>query len=89
MCKSGNGKIYQSIHAEEVPWNLLNFEARLMEENEVWEGFTGDNEYGIILLGGNYEVSSDKGNWKTVHGRKMFSVALPIRCICHGIPNSN
>ncbi len=74
LCKPSNGKIYQSIHAEEVPWNLLNFEARLMEEHEMWEGFTGDNEYGIILLGGNYEVTSDKGNWKTVNGRKdVFS----------------
>lgn len=74
LCKPADGKIYQSIHADEVPWNLLNFEARLMEEQEVWEGYTGDNEYGIILLGGNYEVSSDKGNWKTVNGRKdVFS----------------
>lgn len=66
--------IYQSITKEEARWQYLNFQARLMKQGEVWEGSTDENEYGIILLGGNYSVVTDKGNWKTVDGRKdVFS----------------
>ncbi|MDB4742826.1 5-deoxy-glucuronate isomerase, partial [Cyclobacteriaceae bacterium] len=34
------------------------------------KGFTGENEYGIILLSGDYSVKTDQGNWKTKNGRK-------------------
>jgi 5-deoxy-glucuronate isomerase len=61
--------IYQEVLAKDAKWQYLNFNARLMKQNEVWKGYTGDNEYGIILLSGNYSVTTDKGNWKTVNGR--------------------
>lgn len=71
--KSGFG-IYQEVLAKDADWQYLNFNARLMKQNEVWKGHTGDQEYGIILLSGNYSVKTDKGNWKTVNGRSsVFS----------------
>ena len=66
---AGTG-IYQSITKEEAGWQYLNFQARVMKKDEVWKEETGDNEYGIILLSGNYSIKSNKGNWKTVNGRK-------------------
>ncbi len=66
--------IYQSILKEETGWQFLNFEARLMKKGEKWKGNTWENEYAIILLGGNYSVKTDKGNWETKNGRKdVFS----------------
>lgn len=66
--------VYQSILREDTGWQYLNFEARLMKKGEFWSASTGDNEYAIILLGGNYSVRSDKGNWQTLNGRKdVFS----------------
>jgi len=66
--------VYQSILKEETGWQFLNFQARLMKQGEKWSAHTGDNEYAIVLLGGNYSVQSDKGNWKTLNGRKdVFS----------------
>jgi 5-deoxy-glucuronate isomerase len=66
--------VYQKVSAEEAGWEHLSFEARLMRKGEIWEGNTGENEYGIILLSGNYSVVSDKGSWKTENGRKsVFS----------------
>jgi len=62
--------IYQSILKEETGWQYLNFQARLMKKGEIWSSHTEGNEYAIILLGGNYSMKSDKGNWETVNGRK-------------------
>ncbi len=67
-------KIYHSVTPESAQWEYLSFEAREMELNETWEHDTEENEMVIVLLGGNFEVSSNHGNWKTVNGRKdVFS----------------
>jgi 5-deoxy-glucuronate isomerase len=70
---SGFG-IYQSILREETGWQFLNFQARLMKKGEKWTSATDENEYAIILLGGNYSVKTDRGDWETGNGRKdVFS----------------
>ncbi len=66
--------VYQHISREDGGWQYLNFAARTMQEGDVWAGNTGDNEYAIILLAGNYRVDTDKGGWQTINGRKdVFS----------------
>ena len=66
--------IYQHISREEGNWEFLNFAARTMQKGEQWSDNTGGNEYAIILLGGNFSVKSDKGEWATHNGRKdVFS----------------
>lgn len=40
-----------------------------MENGEVWEHRTGENEMVIVLLSGNFKVESDKGSWETLNGR--------------------
>ncbi|MEO7393827.1 MAG: 5-deoxy-glucuronate isomerase, partial [Chitinophagaceae bacterium] len=62
--------VYQKILAADAGWTHLNVEARLMRKDEVWEGNTGENEYGFILLSGNYSVTTDRGSWQTINGRK-------------------
>ncbi len=62
--------VYQSVSATEAGWTHLNFEARLMQKHVVWEGDTAGNEYGIILLSGNYSIQTSKGTWHTLDGRK-------------------
>ena len=45
-----------------------------MKKDEKWSGHTGNNELGIILLGGNYRVKTDRGSWETKNGRSdVFS----------------
>ena len=72
LMKSSQAKegIYQEILAEDAGWEFLNFNARILKKGQVWKGFTGENEYGIILLSGNYSVKTDQGKWKTKNGRK-------------------
>lgn len=62
--------VYQKITTTDAGWTHLNFEARLMQKGETWEGNTGENEFAFILLSGNYSAVTDKGNWETVNGRK-------------------
>ena len=61
---------YQSISPKKAGWNLLNFNSRILKKGELWKKNTGNYEYGIILMSGDYSVKSDKGNWKTFNGRK-------------------
>lgn len=68
--------IYQSITREEAHWEFLNFQARIMKKGEVWNCNTGDNEYAIILLSGNFSVQSDKGSWQTVNGRRSVFTGI-------------
>lgn len=66
--------IYQRVLREEAGWEFLNFEARLMQKGEQWVAHTGNHEYAIILLGGNFTVVSNHGTWSTQNGRKdVFS----------------
>lgn len=70
---AGQG-VYQRILREDAGWEYLNFEARIMKKDERWSGHTGNHEYGIILLGGDYKVKTNRGYWETTNGRKdVFS----------------
>jgi len=70
VCEGTNGfGVYQQILAADAGWTHLNMEARLMKKGEQFIGNTGEYEYGIILLSGNYVVETDKGNWETLNGR--------------------
>lgn len=62
--------IYHHITPRTAKWNYLSFEARKMTKDEVWEHRTENNEMVIVLLGGDFKVESDKGNWQTKNGRK-------------------
>ncbi|MCM4167662.1 5-deoxy-glucuronate isomerase [Arenibacter antarcticus] len=69
-----NTQVYHHITPKTANWNYLNFEARLMNKGETWQHNTQDNEMVIVLLGGNFKVESDPGNWETKNGRKdVFS----------------
>ena len=71
--RAGNS-IYHRLDAKEAGWHYLNFEARLMNKGESFSEHTGGYEYCIVLLSGNFKVSSDKGQWETRDGRKdVFS----------------
>lgn len=71
---NATSKIYHRVTPKSAQWEYLSFEAREMELNETWENDTKDNEMVIVLLSGNFKVSSNHGNWETINGRKdVFS----------------
>jgi 5-deoxy-glucuronate isomerase len=70
-------EVYQTISSEEAGWNYLNFTARTMKKGEKWEGYTGENEYMFVLLGGNFSAETSVGTWETSNGRKDVFSGLP------------
>ncbi|GHV61751.1 5-deoxy-glucuronate isomerase [Bacteroidia bacterium] len=77
LVKKENKPVYQSITAKDADWSYLNFSARTMKRGETWTENTQNHEYCIVLLGGNFSVKSDKGEWRTVNGRKDVFSGLP------------
>ncbi|MFZ9003608.1 MAG: 5-deoxy-glucuronate isomerase [Robiginitalea sp.] len=71
--KTGS-QAYHHITPETAKWEYLNFGARQMRSGTKWEWDTAENELVVVLLSGNFKVTSSKGNWETTHGRKdVFS----------------
>ncbi|GGB82628.1 5-deoxy-glucuronate isomerase [Dyadobacter sediminis] len=71
--QSGN-KTYHSLTSEQAGWTYLNFEAKVLEEKEQFSANTGDYEYCIVLLSGNFKVEAAGQTWETRNGRKdVFS----------------
>jgi len=81
-----NATEYQHLTAESAGWELLNFGARKMRRGESWKHQTGNNELGLVILGGKCSVESSSGNWKNVGQRKNvfdglpYAVYLPRNC---------
>ncbi|WP_429413930.1 5-deoxy-glucuronate isomerase [Roseimarinus sediminis] len=78
LVKANDKKVsYQCISADEVGWKHLNFESRMLQQHETWEGNTGQNEMLFVLLGGNFSAQTDQGFWETKNGRKDVFSGLP------------
>ena len=69
-----DNKSYHSLTSEAAGWTYLNFEAKILEVNEQFTQSTGNYEYCIVLLGGNFKVQVGERIWETGNGRKdVFS----------------
>ena len=78
LAKADKGNpVYQSITAGEAGWEYLNFQARKLKQGEKWTSNTGENELLIVLMGGDFSVQSEIGNWKTENGRRDVFSGLP------------
>jgi 5-deoxy-glucuronate isomerase len=78
LAKSSSGnETYQIITASEAGWNHLNFMAKMMKPGQKWIGETGNNEYMLVLLGGNFSAETSAGKWKSTNGRRDVFNGLP------------
>lgn len=66
-------------------WDLLHFAARRMRRGERWSDETGENEYGLVILGGVCSLRSSRGEWLRI-GRRLdvfqgmpYTLYLPRR----------
>lgn len=74
LIRPKDNPVYHSLSAKDAGWQYLNFEARILRKDEIISENTGEYEYCIVLLGGNFKVEIDQQIWETVNGRKnVFS----------------
>ena len=67
--------IYQSINPSSANWKFLSFEARKMKINQSWDFETNGNEIAIVLLSGNFKVTSiEEIGRRLMVGRMFFRV---------------
>jgi 5-deoxy-glucuronate isomerase len=58
------------INPKSAGWDLINFQARRLCKNQVWNFETGPNELALIVFSGNLSVNSNKGNWPSIGKRE-------------------
>ncbi|MCB0744441.1 MAG: 5-deoxy-glucuronate isomerase [Ignavibacteriales bacterium] len=68
---------YQNITAKEADWEALNFGAKLLKQGDTWIHNTGEFEMCIVLLGGEFSISSKWGEWQTENSRKDVFSGFP------------
>ncbi len=56
---------------------FLSFENRKLNAGESYTDVTGENELAIVVLGGICSVSSSRGKWSTIGGRKNVFAGMP------------
>lgn len=67
-------QVYHSLTSEQAGWSHLNFKAELLNLDQQLTITTGDYEYCVVLLGGNFKVEIQDQIWETKNGRKnVFS----------------
>ena len=68
---------YTMVTPEQASWELLHFGARRMSAGQQWEFETGENEFGIVLLGGTCSVDTSHGTWDPIGRRPNVFSGMP------------
>ena len=62
-------------------WDTINFQARRLAAGQRWSFQTGENELALVMLGGVVDVTSNRGQWPDVGGRRCV-----LRPAAHALP---
>jgi len=73
---AGSGE-YTKVSPKEADWELLHFAARRMSAGEQWEFDTGENEFGIVVLGGTCSAETSRGAWGPIGRRANVFDGMP------------
>jgi 5-deoxy-glucuronate isomerase len=75
--ESATTGIVTQITPASAGWEHLSFEVRRLNKDMTWTGSTGDNEYGLVILGGVCSIHSDKGTWSEIGRRPDVFSGMP------------
>lgn len=56
-------------------WELISFQVRKLAAGDQWSFDTGDNELALVLLSGDFSVTSSRGEWRDLRRESVFSSA--------------
>src|SRR5512142_2687927 len=66
------------VTAARAGWTHLSFEVHRLAKDKTWTHNTGDNEYGLVILGGVCSVDSNRGNWSRIGQRPNVFGGMPF-----------
>jgi 5-deoxy-glucuronate isomerase len=73
---AGSGE-YTKVTPKEADWEFLHFAARRMSAGEQWEFDTGENEFGIVVLGGTCSAKTSRETWDPIGRRANVFDGMP------------
>ncbi len=73
---AGSGE-YTKVTPKEADWEFLHFAARRMSAGEQWEFDTGENEFGIVVLGGTCSAETSREAWDPIGRRANVFDGMP------------
>src|SRR5262245_1582024 len=65
------------VTPDSAGWTHLSFEVRRLNKGMTWTHSTGDNEYGLVILGGVCSVQSSRGSWHEIGQRANVFDGMP------------
>jgi 5-deoxy-glucuronate isomerase len=72
----GSGETMR-LTRESAGFDYLSFRARRLVKGESFSDETGDNEMGLVVLGGRCSVESSAGSWSNIGGRAHVFSGMP------------
>jgi 5-deoxy-glucuronate isomerase len=72
----GSGETMR-LTRESAGFDYLSFRARRLVKGESFSDETGDNEMGLVVLGGRCSVESPAGSWSNIGGRAHVFSGMP------------
>jgi 5-deoxy-glucuronate isomerase len=65
------------VTPEQAGWDTIHFQARRLSQGSTWAFETGGCELALVMLGGQVDVESSRGNWKALGQRRNVFDGLP------------
>ena len=59
-----------NVTPETAGWEFISFQARSLGAGASWSSHSGENELVVVNLTGRYTVTSNRGEWSGIGGRK-------------------
>ncbi|MCB9421719.1 MAG: 5-deoxy-glucuronate isomerase [Ardenticatenaceae bacterium] len=78
VCPAANADdpdLILSVTPEEAGWDYIFFQARRLNAQESWSYASGENELAIVILSGDISISSNRGEWKGISRKDVWTSA--------------
>ena len=65
------------VTPEQAGWDTIHFQARRLTTGQSWSFQTGENELALVVLSGQIDVNSERGDWDGIGARANVFAGLP------------
>jgi 5-deoxy-glucuronate isomerase len=69
--------VITDVTPEAAGWDTIHFQARRLAAGQTWSFDSGGHELALVTLGGTFDVTSNRGTWRSVGQRGHVFAGLP------------